>query len=108
MKKLIYIVLSIINYNTLLSIVMFGRSFTRISRLLKNQQNCHLANHMKNVVIPCANANGMKFLPYPKNGIDVSEDDYLNDFAKYVLNKKLIGDGVKYEYISYNSFVEKF
>tara|TARA_B100000959_G_scaffold208810_1_gene219311 strand:- start:458 stop:601 length:144 start_codon:yes stop_codon:yes gene_type:complete len=43
---------------------------------VKNQQNCHLANHMKNVVIPCANANGMKFLPYPKNGIAVSEDDY--------------------------------
>ena len=87
---------------------MFSKNINKISKMLYTSNNKHLLKHMKNIVIPCANANSIKFLPYPKNGIKVSEDEYLKDFAKYVMYRKLIGNGFRYDYINYNSFVEKF
>lgn len=49
----------------------------------------------------------MVFLPYPKNDVYVSKNDYYCDFANYVMKNRLINNKDKYELIYYKTFFEK-
>lgn len=85
----------------------FARLYNAVSRASNIQTNEHLNEYIKTVVIPCANANRMVFLPYPKNDVYVSKNDYSCDFANYVMKNRLINNKDKYELIYYKTFFEK-
>ena len=86
----------------------FSRLYNVVSKASNIQTNEHLNQYIKSVVIPCANANRMVFLPYPKNNVYVSENDYSRDFASYVMNRQLINNNDKYELLHYKKFFNKF